>query len=193
MNPDKKIIIDELLERVNGSPFVIVLDYTGTTVAQFANLRNKLRETGAECHVAKNTYMRAALSEAGLPDISSNLVGQTAFITGESDVCGAAGAVKVFAKAANKKEDEVFRAGILDGDVLDTAKLITLAGLPSREVLLSQLLGVIKEPATQIARVINEKIKKDGGEGVSAKDEASSEEPAEAAATTEETPEATAE
>ncbi|SHI86466.1 LSU ribosomal protein L10P [Rubritalea squalenifaciens DSM 18772] len=166
MNPDKKIIIDELFERVNASPFVIVVDYAGTTVPQFATLRDKLREGGSECHVAKNTYMRAALNSAGLPDISSELVGQTAFITGESDVCAAARSVKEFAKDAGK--DDVFKCGILDGEVLDVTKLKTLADLPSREVLLAQLLGVIKEPATQIARVLNEKIKKDGGEGVSA-------------------------
>lgn len=167
MNPDKKIIIDELFERVNASPFVIVVDYAGTTVPQFATLRDKLRAAGSECHVAKNTYMRAALNNAGLPDISAELVGQTAFITGESDVCSAARSVKEFAKDAGKK-DEVFKCGILDGEILDVAKLKTLADLPSREVLLAQLLGVIKEPATQIARVLNEKIIKDGGEGVSA-------------------------
>lgn len=166
MNPNKSFIIDELFERVNNSPFVIVVDYTGTTVPQFAGLRDKLRESGAECHVAKNTYMRAALNKAGLPDISAELKGQTAFITGENDVCAAAGAVKAFAKDADKKD--VFKAGILDGEALDVAKLTTLASLPSREVLLAQLLGVINEPGTQIARVLNEKVKADGGEGASA-------------------------
>ncbi|MGJ8671560.1 50S ribosomal protein L10 [Rubritalea sp.] len=166
MNPNKSFIIDELYERVNASPFVIVVDYTGTTVHQLAGLRDKLRESGAVCHVAKNTYMRAALSKAGLPDISADLIGQTAFITGENDVCAAAGAVKAFAKDAAKKD--VFKAGILDGEALDVAKLTTLASLPSREALLSQLLGVINEPGTQIARVLNEKVKKDGGEDASA-------------------------
>lgn len=159
MNPNKTIIIDELLERVNGSPFVIVVDYTGTTVPQFANLRDKLRESGAECHVAKNTYMRAALSQAGLPDIGEHLTGQTAFVTGDNDVCAAARAVKEFAKDASK--EDVFRAGILDGEALDSTKLTTLAGLPAREVLLAQLLGVINEPGTQIARVLNAKFNPD--------------------------------
>lgn len=159
MNPNKTIIIDELLERVNGSPFVIVVDYTGTTVPQFANLRDKLRESGAECHVAKNTYMRAALSQAGLPDIGEHLTGQTAFVTGDNDVCAAARAVKEFAKDASK--EDVFRAGILDGEALDSTKLTTLAGLPAREVLLAQLLGVINEPGTQIARVLNAKYNPD--------------------------------
>lgn len=155
MNINKSFIIDELFERVNTSPFVIVVDYTGTTVEQFALLRDKLRESGAECHVAKNTYMRAAISKAGLPDIGADLKGQTAFITGENDVCAAAGAVKAFAKDAAKKD--VFKAGILDGEALDAAKLVTLASLPSREALLAQLLGVINEPATSILRAINEK------------------------------------
>ena len=163
MNPDKKIIIDELYERVNASPFVIVMDYTGTTVDQFASLRDKLRECGSECHVAKNTYMRAAISKAGLPDIASDLVGQTAFITGESDICSAARSVKEFAKDAGK-EGEVFKCGILDGDTLDIPKLKTLSNLPSREALLSQLLGVIKEPATQIARVLDAKFNPGGSD-----------------------------
>ncbi len=155
MNPNKSFIIDELYERVNASPFVIVVDYTGTTVPQFADLRDKLRDSGAECHVAKNTYMRAAMTKAGLPDIGAELIGQTAFITGDSDVCAAAGAVKAFAKGADKKD--VFKAGVLDGEALDAAKLTTLSNLPSREALLGQLLGVINEPATSILRAINEK------------------------------------
>ena len=116
MNPDKKYIIDELFERVNTSPFVLVLDYTGMTVPEFNELRGKLSENGAECHVAKNSYMRKALENANLPDISEQLLGQTAFVTGESDVCAAAKAVKEFAKKADKL---TVKTGILDGDVLD--------------------------------------------------------------------------
>lgn len=153
MNPDKKYIIDELFERVNTSPFVLVVDYTGMTVPEFNELRGKLSEGGAECHVAKNTYMRKALENANLPDISEQLLGQTAFVTGESDVCAAAKAVKEFAKKANKLE---VRTGILDGDVIDTAQVNALAELPSRDVLLATLLAVINAPATQLVRVINE-------------------------------------
>lgn len=154
MNPDKKIIIDELLERVNASPFVLVVDYTGVTVPQFAELRGKLREGGSECHVAKNTYMRAALKEAGLPDISADLTGQTAFVTGEGEICAAAKAVKEFTKGA---ENASIKVGILDGEVIDSAKIETLASLPSRDVLLAKLLSVINEPGTSILRAINEK------------------------------------
>jgi large subunit ribosomal protein L10 len=153
MNPDKKIIIDELLDRVNGSPFVLVLEYTGMTVPQFTELRNRLGGVGSECHVAKNSYMKKALSEAGLPDLGDALIGQTAFITGQSDVCGSAKIVKNFEKEFKKP---AMRAGILDGNVLDEKQVRSLADLPSREVLLSQLLGVINAPATKLLRTINE-------------------------------------
>lgn len=153
MNPDKKYIIDELFERVNSSPFVLVVDYTGMTVPEFNELRNRLNENGSECHVAKNTYMRKALESAELPDISEHLLGQTAFVTGESDVCGAAKTIKNFVKEFKKPE---VKTGILDGDVLDAAQITALADLPSREVLLSQLLAVINAPATKLVRTINE-------------------------------------
>ncbi|MFT5633722.1 MAG: large subunit ribosomal protein L10 [Rubritalea sp.] len=154
MNPDKKIIIDELLERVNGSPYVLVMDYTGVTVTQFSELRDNLREGGAECHVAKNTYMKAALSEAGLPDISSELIGQTAFVTGDGEVTAAAKAVKEFAKKATNVK---LKIGILDGEVIDEEKINVLASLPSRDELLAKLLSVINEPGTSILRALNEK------------------------------------
>ena len=74
-------------------------------------------------------------------------------MTGESDVCGAAKTLKNFVKEFSKPE---VKTGILDGDVLDSAQITALADLPSREVILSQLLAVINAPATQLARVLNE-------------------------------------
>jgi large subunit ribosomal protein L10 len=153
MNPDKQIIIDQLLERVNASPFVLVVEYTGMSVPQFSELRNRLAEGGAECHVAKNTHMKRVLNEAGLPDLSESLVGQTAFITGEQDVCAAAKAVANFTKEFKMP---TIKGGVLDGSALDAAQVQELSKLPSREVLLGQLLGVINAPATKLLRTINE-------------------------------------
>ena len=158
MNPDKKVIIDELLDRVNASPYVLVVDYTGMTVPQFSELRNRLDAAGAQCHVAKNTYMRQALAEAGLPDIGEGLVGQTAFVTGSSEVFAAAKAIKNFEKEFKKPEMKV---GILGDTVLDAAKLKAIADIPSREAVLSQLLATINEPATRIARVIQARFNPD--------------------------------
>lgn len=159
MNSDKKIIIDALQEQVNASPFLIVIDYTGITVPEFTELRANLAAAGASCMVAKNTFMAKALVEAGLPDISAHLVGQTAFIMGEDDVCGAAKAVNTFAKASKKAP---YKVGILDGAEIDPAKLAALGNLPSRDVLLGQLLGTINGAGSALARVIKAYADKDG-------------------------------
>jgi large subunit ribosomal protein L10 len=153
MNPDKKIILEGLLERVNASPYVLVVDYTGMTVPHFSELRNRLDDAGAQCHVAKNTYMRKALSEAGLPDIGEQLTGQTAFVTGEKDVAAVAKVLKNFEKEFKKPG---IRIGVIDGAVLSEDQVRAIADLPSREVLLAQLLGVINAPASKLVRTLNE-------------------------------------
>ncbi|MCD7798063.1 MAG: 50S ribosomal protein L10 [Akkermansiaceae bacterium] len=151
MNPDKRIIIDGLLERVNASPFVIVIDYTGISVPEFTGLRAALAEGGASCHVAKNNFMRSALAEAGLPDIGEHLQGQTAFVTGMTDVCSAARAINTFAKSSKKAS---YKVAILDGAVLAASEIQAIGDLPSREVLLAKLLGTINGAGAALARVI---------------------------------------
>lgn len=161
MNPDKKIIIDGLLDRVNASPYLIVIDYTGLTVQQFTELRNRLDAGGAKCTVAKNSYMRKALAEAGLPDIGADLTGQMAYVMGNAEVFAAAKAIKTFEKEFKKPEMKI---GLLGNAVLDTAKLQAIADIPSREAVLSQLLGLILEPATRIARVVQNKFNPDAAD-----------------------------
>lgn len=153
MNPDKKIIVNELLERVNSSPFLVVIDYNTMTVPEFSELRSRLSAVGSECHVGKNRYMRIAIEEAGLPSLGDELQGQTAFVTGEEDVCSAAKVIKNFAKEFKKPE---VKKGILDGAVISAKEIEALADLPSREVLLSQLLAVINAPASKLVRTLNE-------------------------------------
>jgi len=153
MNPVKEVIIKGLLDRINASPFVLVVEYTGMTVPEFSELRARLADNGAECHVAKNTYMRKALLEAGLPDTGDSLKGQTAFVTGESDVAAAAKVLKSFEKEFKKP---AIKLGILDGDILDEAQVKAIADLPSREVLLATLLSTINAPASQLVRTLNE-------------------------------------
>ena len=185
MNPDKKIIIDSLLDRVNASPYLIVIDYTGLTVQEFTELRNRLDSSGARCTVAKNSYMRKALAEAGLPDIGNDLVGQTAFVMGESEVFAAAKAIKNFEKEFKKPEMKI---GLLGNAVLDGEKLKAIADIPSRESVLSQLLGTILEPASRIARVVQAKYNPDGDSTPSSEPAAAS---AEAPAAIDEAPAAT--
>ena len=169
MNPDKKIIINGLLERVNASPYLIVIDYTGLTVQQFTELRNRLGAGGASCTVAKNSYMRKALAEAGMPDIGADLTGQMAYVMGDTEVFSAAKVLKSFEKEFKKPE---MRVGILGNAVLDAAALQSIADIPSREAVLSQLLATILEPATRIARVIKNKFDPDGDDSADTAEEA---------------------
>jgi large subunit ribosomal protein L10 len=185
MNPDKKIIINGLLDRVNASPYLIVIDYTGLTVQQFTELRNRLGAGGASCTVAKNSYMRKALTEAGLPDIGADLVGQMAYVMGDNEVFAAAKAIKNFEKEFKKPEMKV---GILGNAVLDAAALQSIADIPSREAVLSQLLATILEPATRIARVIQNKFNPEGDDSAKEAPEAPAAEPEAPAAEVEAAP-----
>ena len=169
MNPDKKIIINGLLDRVNASPYLIVIDYTGLTVQQFTELRNRLGAGGANCTVAKNSYMRKALAEAGMPDIGADLTGQMAYVMGDAEVFSAAKVIKNFEKEFKKPEMKV---GILGNAILDAEALKSIADIPSREAVLSQLLATILEPATRIARVVKAKFNPDGDDSADKAEEA---------------------
>lgn len=160
VNADKGVIIDNLLAKVNASPFLLVIDYTGVTVPEFTALRADLAAAGASCMVAKNTFMAKAIAQAGLPDISGHLVGQTAYVTGNSDVCAAAKVINTFAKKSKKA---AYKVGILDGAELTPAKIQALGDLPSREVLLATLLGTINGAASALARVIQAYVDKESG------------------------------
>lgn len=154
MKEVKQVIIDGLLEEINESPFMLIADYGGMTVPQFEGLREKLSECGAKFQVAKNSFVKRAAAEAKCPeDIAEFLKGQTAIVTGESDVCGAAKALKEAGKGGNPPQ---VRAGVLDGEFLDADKVKALADLPSKEVLQAQLLGVLSQPAQQLVTVLNE-------------------------------------
>ena len=160
VNADKTTIIDDLKAKVNASPFIIVIDYTGVTVPEFTALRADLAAAGASCVVAKNTFMAKAIVEAGLPDITASLTGQTAYVMGNSDVCAAAKAVNNFAKKSKKA---AYKAGILDGAALTPEKIKSLGDLPSRDQLLATLLGTINGAGAALARVIQAYVDKENG------------------------------
>ncbi len=159
VNSDKTVIIDNLLAKVNASPFLLVIDYTGVSVPEFTGLRAALAEAGATCVVAKNTFMVKALKDAGLPDISAALKGQTAYVMGASDVCAAAKAINAFAKKSKKG---AYKVGIFDGAKLEPAKIQALGELPGLEGIRAMLLGTINGAGAALARVIKAYADKDG-------------------------------
>jgi len=153
MRPEKTSIVEDLREKFQASPFLIVADYTGMTVPHFAELRTRLRGTGAKFNVVKNSFIKIAAKDLGMPDLAQALTGQIAVVTGDQDICGAAKVLKTFAKEFTKP---VLKGGVLDNAALDTAQLAALADLPSREALQAQLLGLLLSPATKLVRTLNE-------------------------------------
>jgi large subunit ribosomal protein L10 len=153
MRPEKASIVADLKEKLSQSPFVLVADYQRMNVNHFADLRIRLAASGAEVHVVKNSFLRRAISESGLPDIGGRLKGQTAVVTGDKD---AAPVAKVLKSFATEFKLAAIKIGIVDKSVLATDQIDQLAELPPREVLLAQSLGLFLSPATKLVRLLNE-------------------------------------
>ena len=171
MRAEKKSITSEYVARLNASPFFIVVDYTGLTVGQFSELRQRLRGSGAELHVVKNTIFRIAAKEAGIADLSGALSGQLAVVTGQKDVTAAAKIAKSFQSEFEKPK---LKFGYLGERRLEKADVEALADLPSLDQLrgsivgavqgpLAGLVSVISAPARDIVGVLRARIEKEGG------------------------------
>lgn len=152
MRPEKANIVQDITSWVKASPYVIVVDYAGMTVEQFSELRNRLAEVQSELHVVKNTFLRRALGDAGLPNLEDHLKGQTAVAFGRSDMSAAAKILKNFKAEFTKP---AVRAGVLDSAALDAAGVLAIADLPSKDALRAQLLGLLSTPATRLATILN--------------------------------------
>ncbi|MGB8354898.1 MAG: 50S ribosomal protein L10 [Chthoniobacteraceae bacterium] len=152
MRPEKASIVEDIQAKLNLSPFLLVTDYTGLKVGQFTELRNRLAGAGAECKVVKNTFLRRAAKDAGLPDVGE-LKGQTAIIIGDKDVAAAAKILKSFAAEFQKP---IVKVGVVDRIVVTGDQIKAIADLPSRDVLLAQLLGTLQSPAQTLVRLLNE-------------------------------------
>jgi len=152
MRPEKKNLTKEYLARLNASPFFIVVDYKGLNVGHMTELRKRLTKAGAEVHVIKNSIFRLAAKEAGVTDLNGALAGQTAVVTGQRDISAAAKVVKKFGSEFEKLK---VHFGFLNNQRLEQASILTLADLPSIEVLRGQLLGVFSAPATKFVRLLN--------------------------------------
>jgi large subunit ribosomal protein L10 len=152
MRAEKQNISAEYLERLNSSPFFIVVDYQGLKVAPITELRKRLRKAGAEMHVVKNSIFRIAAKEAGVADLTGTLAGQLAVVTGRQDVSSTAKVIKTFAAEFERPK---VRFGYLKNQRLETQEIMTLADLPSIEVLRSKLVGLLNTPATRLVQVLS--------------------------------------
>jgi len=152
MRAEKKILTKEYLARLNASPFFIVVNYRGLKVGHMTELRKRLNKAGAEVHVVKNSIFRIAAKEAGVGDLNGSMAGQLAVVTGQKDISAAAKIVKTFGAEFDKLK---IQFGYLSNQRLAEADLLTLADLPSIEVLRSRLLGVLNAPAQKLVTLIN--------------------------------------
>jgi large subunit ribosomal protein L10 len=153
MRPEKASIVSDLAEKLNRSPFVLVTDYQRMKVDQFGDLRNRLAPAGAEVRVVKNSFLKRAMSDSRLPDVADKLSGQTAIVMGQKDVAPVAKILKTFAA---EFKVAALKIGVIDKSILSAQEIEALADLPSREVLLAQLLGLLMSPATKLVRLLNE-------------------------------------
>jgi len=152
MRAEKQFLTKEYVARLNASPFFIVVDYKGLKVGPMTDLRKRLGRTGSEIHIVKNSVFKQAAKEAGVGDLNGALAGQLAVITGQKDISAAAKVVKNFGAEFDKLK---IQFGYLNNQRLKSAEILTLADLPSIEVLRSKLMGVLQAPATKLVVLLN--------------------------------------
>ena len=175
----KKQHVADITELLKGSAAGVLVDYRGLTVEQDTKLRSKLRESGVKYSVIKNTMLRFASDEAGLSDLDPILHGPTALATSADDVVAPAKVLMDFAKENDALE---IKAGFVDGKVISIDEVKVYASIPSKEVLISKMLGSLQSPISALARTLQAIV--DNGGAAEKPEEAPAEEatPAEEAA-----------
>lgn len=156
---EKKAIVASVAEKLQNSVAGVIVDYTGTSVADDTALRKELREAGVDYFVVKNTLLARAIEGTDLEGMKEVLEGTTALAISKDDhVCAA----RILCKFAETHESFKIKSGYLDGKVIDTAMIESLAKLPSREVLLATVLSAFQAPMASFARAVQAIVDKDG-------------------------------
>lgn len=149
----KQPIVEEISENIKDAQSVVLVDHRGLTVEEDTNLRKQLREAGVVYKVYKNTLMKRAFSGTEFEELSKHLEGPSAIAISKEDATAPARILAKFAKGAPALE---LKAGMVEGTYYDIDGIKSLASIPSREELLSKLLGSIQSPIANFARVIDQ-------------------------------------
>lgn len=155
----KKTVVDEISAAIKDAQSVVLVDYRGLTVEQDTALRKELREAGINYKVYKNTMMNFAFKGTDCEALLPYLEGPSAVAISTDDATAPARILCKFAKTADKLE---IKGGIVEGVAYDAAGISNISKIPSREELLSKLLGSIQSPITNFARVMNQLAEKGG-------------------------------
>lgn len=152
-NQTKVEKVKKLKEKIAESKSIIFAEYHGLDANQVNELRSKIKETGAEMTVAKNTLMKIALEEekAGSKEVNEQLEGPVATFFGYED---AISPIKALAEFAKKFELPTIKIGIIDGEVTSVTKIDILSKLPSKEELLARLVGGLNAPLSGFVNVL---------------------------------------
>jgi len=149
---EKEKIVADLHDNFKKSKIVILTDYKGLDVSAISKLRSKLREVDVEYKVVKNTLISRASEDTDAALIKDYFKGPSALALSYDDPVAPAKVLVDFAKENDKLEIQV---GVMEGRVIDLSKIMALSSLPSREVLLGQLLSVMNGVSTAFVRVLN--------------------------------------
>ena len=174
----KAPIVDEIKGYADSAKGVVLVDYRGITVDQDVRLRRELREAGVVYKVYKNTMLHRAFEGTDYDQLDKHLEGPTAVAFGVDDETAPARVLNKFAKEIEALE---FKGAVVGGTYYDVDGIKELAKIPSRDELISKLLGSLQSPITNLARVLNQIAENGGGSEAGA--DAAEEAPAEEAAT----------
>ena len=147
----KKQLVEEIKDKIEKSEGIVLVDYRGLDVEEATELRKKFREANVEYRVYKNSMMRFAFKEAGIEGIDEYLKGPNAIAFGYEDPVSPA---KIIHEFAEDHEDLEIKAGVIEGGVIDVEGVKSLAKLPSREVLIAQVLGGLNGPISGFVNVL---------------------------------------
>lgn len=155
MRAEKLQIREDIQKLLASSCGTFMMSYKGMKVADFSALRRNLAVVGSECHIVPNRILRYAARENGIQELADlRLTGETALVTGSKDPAAVAKVLRDFSRT---RPVLVNKFGLLSGKLHAGEQMKALADLPSREILLSQLLGLLLAPAQQLVRVLNAK------------------------------------
>ena len=156
----KKVVVSEISEKLKNCQSMVVVHFNGITVEEVTELRNQFRAAGVEYCVLKNTLVRRALDDMGITGLDHTLSGPSAYAFGMNDPVSPA-------KVINKNKDDgrlSVKAGLMDGQVLDAKQVKALSELPSKEVLLSRLVGSLQAPVAKLVYFLEALRKQQAGE-----------------------------
>jgi large subunit ribosomal protein L10 len=144
--------VDLLAEKLKKAKVAVLTDYRGLKVSQIQELRGKLRGADVEYRVVKNTLARRAAEAAGHPALKDELKGPVAIAFGYDDLSIASRLINEFVRATRLKLEVV--GGLVEGRVFSADQIKQLADLPSREVLIAQLMGTLQSPVAQLVGIM---------------------------------------